>query len=319
MRILANDGLDPLAVEQLRAHGYQVDTTHYQGEGLLRRVAQVEVLVVRSATKVTAEVLRAGRGTLRLVIRAGIGIDNIDVEAAKQMGIEVLNTPGASTRSVAELALAHMLTLARGLHISNRQLPAQGSKIFTQLKRQLSTGMELQGKTLGIVGAGRIGRQLGSMALALGMEVLFHDPYVEEVILEVKVAHTTVEVKKRSVALEELLRCSDFVSLHVPALERPLITASQIAIMKDGAILINCARGGVIDEKAVYEALRVGKLGGVGLDVFEDEPHIAEWWLNEEKVSLTPHIGASTLEAQQRIGQEVVRLIVERMANTSHA
>lgn len=316
VRVLANDGLDSVAVERLRAHGCEVDTHHYEGEELLRRVAQVDVLVVRSATRVTAEVLRAGRGRLRMVIRAGVGTDNIDVEAARHMGIEVANTPGASTRSVAELALAHMLTLARGLHISNRQLTTHGGRVFRELKKRLSSGIELKGKTLGIVGAGRIGRELGSMALALGMEVVFSDPNVEEVVLAVRIADAEVEVKRRTVPLEELLRCSDFVSLHVPAMERPLITAREVAMMKDGAILINCARGGVIDEKAVYEALRSGKLGGVGLDVFEGEPDIAEWWLNEEGVSLTPHIGASTVEAQQRIGEEVVRLIVEKLVDT---
>lgn len=250
--------------------------------------------MVRSATKVRKPAIDAAQG-LKLIIRAGVGLDNIDADYAEAKGIKVLNTPKASTDSVAELALAHMFALARAL-VRATETMREG-----KWEKKAFHGIELQGKTLGVIGIGRIGQAVARRALCLGMRVLAYDKYVKESPLP----------GVRMVSLEELLRESDFVTLHIPPDPAgPVIGAREIALMKDGAFLINCARGGVVDEKALLEALNSGKLGGAGLDVFEEEPPKNMELLKHPKVTLTPHIGAQTHEAQARIGDEIVEILL---------
>ncbi|MBC7222527.1 D-2-hydroxyacid dehydrogenase [Candidatus Bipolaricaulota bacterium] len=296
MKVLVCDPIDERALARLREAGLEVTVKTGMNESeLAQELAKgYEAIVVRSATKVRKAAIDAAKG-LRLIIRAGVGLDNIDADYAKEKGIEVLNTPKASTDSVAELALAHMFALARSL-VRATETMREG-----KWEKKAFHGIELQGKTLGVIGIGRIGQAVAKRALCLGMKVLAYDKYVKESPLP----------GVRMVPLEELLRESDFVTLHIPPDPAgPVIGAREIALMKDGAFLINCARGGVVDERALLEALNSGKLGGAGLDVFEEEPPKNMELLRHPKVTLTPHIGAQTHEAQARIGDEIVEILL---------
>lgn len=294
-RILASDGLQEKAIKNLIELGFEVENKHYDKEVLGEVLKDFDALVVRSATKVTKEVIEATKGgNLKLVVRAGVGIDNIDVAAAKEAGIEVRNTPNASSDSVAELALAHMFAVARFVGTSNHTM-RNG-----EWNKKKYEGVEISGKTLGIIGIGRIGRALANKATALGMTVVYNDMFGKQDDL----AYDFLE-------LNDLLKVSDFISLHVPYDKNSgaLIGQDQLNIMKDGSYIINCARGKVVDEAALLEALNSGKIAGAGIDVFEVEPNTNETLVNHPRVSCTPHIGASTLEAQDRIGDEVVSVI----------
>lgn len=294
IKILASDGMEAAAIAKLRDLGYQVDVQFYAPDELSEQLKNYDVLVVRSATKVRQPQIdaAAAAGRLKLVIRGGVGVDNIDVAYAEEHGIKVRNTPAASSRSVAELALAHMFALARYLHIANHTM-RQG-----EWNKKQYEGVELGGKTLGIIGYGRIGRTLAQLAQAIGMRVIAADPFV-----------TAPEI----VPLAELLPQADFVSLHVPAAkgEPPLINAATLAQMKDGAYLVNTSRGALVDEAALLDALQSGKLAGAALDVYADEPTKNTALCSDPRVSLTPHIGGSTQEAQARIGDEIVAHILE--------
>ena len=294
-KILISDGLQEKALSKLVSLGFEVIDRHYNKEELGEALKDYDALVIRSATKVTREVLEAAKGgRLKLIIRAGVGIDNIDLVAANECGVAVRNTPNSSSDSVAELALAHMFAVARFIGISN----------FTmrngEWNKKKYECIELSGKTLGIVGMGRIGRSLANKATALGMKVIYSDAFG-------KIDGVDYEF----LDLEDLLKESDFISLHVPydKTKGSLIGKEELAIMKDGSYLINCARGKVVDEEALLEALDSGKIAGAGIDVFEVEPTTNEALVNHPKVSCTPHIGASTIEAQERIGDEVVSVI----------
>ena len=294
-RILASDGLQEKAINNLIELGFEVENKHYDKEVLGEVLKDFDALVVRSATKVTKEVIEATKGgKLKLVVRAGVGIDNIDVATAKEAGIEVRNTPNASSDSVAELALAHMFAVARFVGASNYTM-RNG-----EWNKKKYEGVEIGGKTLGIIGMGRIGRALANKATALGMTVVYNDMFGKQDDL----AYDFLE-------FNDLLKVSDFISLHVPYDKNvgALIGKEQLNIMKDGAYIINCARGKVVDEAALLEALNSGKIAGAGIDVFEIEPNTNEILVNHPRVSCTPHIGASTLEAQDRIGDEVVSVI----------
>jgi len=296
MKVLICDPVDEKAIARLREAGLEVTVKTGMSEAeLAQELAKgYDAIVVRSATKVRKPAIDAAKG-LRLIIRAGVGLDNIDADYAKQKGIEVLNTPKASTDSVAELTLAHMFALARSL-VRATETMREG-----KWEKKAFHGIELQGKTLGVIGIGRIGQAVAKRALCLGMKVLAYDKYVKESSLP----------GVKMVSLEELLRESDFVTLHIPPDPTgPVIGAREIAMMKDGAFLINCARGGVVDEKALLEALNSGKLAGAGLDVFEEEPPKNMELLRHPKVTLTPHIGAQTHEAQARIGDEIVEILL---------
>ena len=297
MRILASDGMEKNAVAALRDQAQEVVEQFYAPEELAEQVKNFDVLVVRSATKVRTPIIDAAleTGRLKLIIRGGVGIDNIDHEYAESKGIKVMNTPRASSNAVAELAMAHMLSCARFVSIAGHTM-REG-----KWEKKIYNGIEVHGKTLGIVGYGRIGQSLGRMAIAMGMEVVaydvFHVPGIENEHMHY-------------VELDELFAVSDFISLHVPSLEgQPLVNAETIAKMKDGVIIVNTSRGTNIDEAALLEALNSGKVRAAGLDVWSSEPATDNPLLSHPHVSCTPHIGAATAEAQGRIGAEIVDII----------
>ena len=310
VKILANDGIHPDGRLLLEEADYIVDEDKIPQEVLAERIADYDVLIVRSATKVNKAVIDGGKN-LKVIARGGVGLDNIDLEYAQSKGIQVFNTPMASSRAVAELAAGHMFALSRMLHRSNRELPTGGD--FKKLKKAYETGFQIKGKTLGIVGFGRIGQELAKIALGVGMSVRAHDPYVQEA--EIGIQLNDFEdlkfcVKIRTESLDKILRESDFISFHIPGSGKATITADELAKMKNGVFLINTARGGVIDEEALLAALDSGKVAGVGLDVFENEPTPRETLLKNPNVSCTPHIGASTVEAQSYIGMELADKIL---------
>lgn len=297
MRILATDGMDKSAVAQLREMGHEVVDQFYAPEELAEQVKEFDVLVVRSATKVRKPVIDAAKegGRLKMIIRGGVGLDNIDVDYAQANGITVKNTPRASSNTVAELALAHMFSVARFISIAGHTMRED------EWEKKQYKGIELAGRTLGVIGYGRIGQALGSKAQALGMKVLAYDIY--------KVPGLENENMKY-VELDELLANADFISVHTPSLDgKPLINAETIAKMKDGAVLINTSRGNNVDEQALLDALESGKLRGAGLDVYAQEPAKNHALYCHPHVSCTPHIGAQTAEAQKRVGSEIVDII----------
>lgn len=294
-KILICDKMDAESLAEIQSRWGADVKIGQTPEELAANIAPYEAVVVRSATKVLAPAIEAGKN-LKAIIRGGVGVDNIDVAKAKELGIPVRNTPGANSAAVAELALAHMFALARNLHKSNVTM-REGQ----WLKKEY-TGIELDGKTLGIVGIGRIGQILAKKAHALGMKV---------VACDVAVAKSPLDFVAM-LSFDELLAKSDLISLNVPKQkEGYLIGENEIAKMKDGAFLINCARGGVVDEKALLAALKSGKLAGAGIDVFEAEPTNNLELVKCEKVSVTPHLGASSAEAQARVGGEVISILAE--------
>ena len=310
VKILANDGIHPDGRLLLEEADYIVDEDKIPQEELADRIADYDVLIVRSATKVTKAVIDGGKN-LKVIARGGVGLDNIDLEYAQSKGIQVFNTPMASSRAVAELATGHMFALSRMLNRSNRELPAGGD--FKKLKKAYETGFQIKGKTLGIVGFGRIGQELAKIALGIGMSVRAHDPYVQEAEIGIQLndfPELKFGVRVRTESLDKVLRESDFISFHIPGSGKAAITADELAKMKKGVFLINTARGGVIDEEALLAALESGKVAGVGLDVYENEPTPREALLKHPNVSCTPHIGASTVEAQSYIGMELADKIL---------
>ena len=311
IKILANDGIDPIGKDLLEKAGFQVDTQTIPQEQLADALKNYDAITVRSATKVRKELIDACPN-LKLIGRGGVGMDNIDVEYAKSKGLAVVNTPAASSLSVAELVFAHLFTGIRFLYDANRKMPISGASQFNDLKKAYAKGIELRGKTIGIIGFGRIGRETAKIALGLGMEVLAFDLFEVPATLTLALSgNIMVDVPVKSVTLPELISQSDFISLHVPFADKPVIGAAEFAQMKNGAALVNCSRGGTVDEQALLAALDSGKLTFAGLDVFENEPTPLEALLKHPKVSLTPHIGASTNEAQERIGTELANLIIE--------
>lgn len=310
IKILANDGIHPDGTLLLEEASYQVTLEKIPQDELAQRIGEFDVLIVRSATKVDRAVIDAGK-KLKVIARGGVGLDNIDVEYAKSKGIEVYNTPKASSRAVAELMFAHLFALARMLQLSNRELAAGGE--FKKLKKAYASGFQLQGKTLGIVGFGRIGQEVAKMALGLGMEVRAHDPLVAEKEIGIQLYRyddLKFNVKVQTEPFERVIRESDFITFHLPGANAPIVGPAELEKMRDGVILINTARGGVIDETALLEALESGKVGGAGLDVFENEPTPKEALLRHPKVSCSPHIGGSTIEAQSYIGMELADKII---------
>ncbi len=308
IKILANDGIEAEAKSMLETAGFHVETVKVAQADLIKELPKYEVITVRSATQVRKELIDACPN-LKVIARGGVGVDNIDVDYAKSKGINVITTPAASSRSVAELALAHILSLSRFVHNANRDM-ATGD--FKKLKNNYATGIELKGKTIGIIGFGRIGQELAKLAMGIGMKVVYSDPILPEAQLEMDV-YTTHEVKLsvklHASSFDDILTHSDFISVHTPALKKPLIGAEELAKMKQGAIIINCARGGVIDEAALLDALNSGQIGGAGLDAFMNEPTPLPALLNHARISVSPHIGASTNEAQKNIGKELAEKI----------
>lgn len=297
VRILVTDGIEASAREKLFSEGFEVVEQFYAPDDLGAALQEFDILVVRSATRVNRLVIdqAAAKKRLKLIIRAGVGLDNIDVSYAREKGIQVANTPQASSVSVAELTIAHILAVARFLNISNVSM-REG-----KWEKKKYQGIELRGKTLGLIGFGRIAREVAPRAEAFGMRVIYND------------IHPLQDTNYEWADFDELLKQADFVSLHCPYNQEcgPLITEKELAIMKPGAYLINCARGSLVSESALLEALNKGTLAGAGLDVFEKEPCTNQVLLNHPRVSITPHIGASTKEAQQQAGKEVANIIRE--------
>lgn len=313
IKILANDGIHEDGLSLLEEAGYQVDTKKIPQEELPRAVAPYDVIIVRSATKVTREVIDACPN-LKIIARGGVGLDNIDVEYAQSKGITVMNTPASSSQAVAELTFAHMFTLARHLHHANRAMPVKGQTDFKSLKNTYSDGVQLRGRTLGILGVGRIGREVARIGVALGMHIMPVDVVIDEVEIDINVFNSedvSLLVRVQTCEMEEMLAKSDFITMHVPfSGGRALVGPEEIAKMKNGVFLINAARGGAIDEQALIDGLNSGKIAGAGLDVFDDEPLPRKDLLEHPKISLSPHIGASTLEAQALIGLELADRIL---------
>ena len=312
MKVLANDGLDQSGIDGLQKAGFEVITTKVPQEELINYINenQVRTLLVRSATKVRKDIIDACP-SLKIIGRGGVGMDNIDVEYAREKGINVINTPAASSASVAELVFAHLFSGCRFLTDSNRKMPVEGDSKFAELKKAYTKGVELRGKTIGIIGFGRIGQEVAKMALGLGMRVLAVDNFAEKVNLKVEFFNgQSVDFEIKTQSKEEVLKEADFVTLHVPAQKEFVIGQKEFDLMKNGAALVNCARGGVVDEEALLKALDGGKLAFAGLDVFINEPTPAKSILSHPKISLTPHTGASTNEAQDRIGISLEEQII---------
>jgi D-3-phosphoglycerate dehydrogenase len=312
MKILANDGISANGVEELEAAGFEVSTVTVAQEQLENYINKegIVALLVRSATKVRKDLIDACP-SLKIIGRGGVGMDNIDVEYAREKGLHVINTPAASSESVAELVFAHLFSGVRFLYDSNRNMPLDGDSKFKVLKKAYAKGTELRGKTLGVIGFGRIGQATAKIGLGLGMKVIAHDPFMQKATVTVpffdgQSVTFNIDIESKETVLKE----ADFLSLHVPAQKEFVIGAAEIELMKEGAGLVNAARGGVVDEVAMVEALKSGKLGFAGIDTFENEPTPAVQVLMTPNVSLTPHIGAATTQAQKRIGSELATQII---------
>jgi D-3-phosphoglycerate dehydrogenase / 2-oxoglutarate reductase len=305
MKILVTDGITSEGAKILVDAGHQVDKVKLTPEELLKKIGEYDCIIVRSATKVTKEVIEVGKN-LKVIARGGVGLDNIDVPVAESKGIKVLNTPAASTVSVAELALAHMLAVSRFLNVSTGEM-RQGK----WPKKEYGEGIELYKKNLGILGLGNIGKEVARRGLAFGMHVLAYDP-----------PFTPMDFFVEITTKEKVLANSDFITLHLPynKKEGPIIGKKEFDMMKKGVVIVNCARGGVVDEAALLEALNSGKVAGAGLDVFMNEPptEAQKALINHPRVSVTPHIGGSTVEAQDRVGAEIAQKVVKAFSAQEH-
>jgi D-3-phosphoglycerate dehydrogenase len=310
IKILANDGIEAIGKEMLEKAGFEVDTNKIPQEELATKLQNYAAICVRSATTVRKELIDSCPN-LRAIARGGVGMDNIDVEYAKSRGIAVINTPAASSRSVAELAMAHLFGLVRFLHDSNRQMPQNGYSQFNDLKKAYAKGVELEEKTIGIVGIGRIGQEMASLALGAGMKVLAVDPFYNEVEIAVGPKSLGYRHTLNTVSLDQMLASADIISLHIPSVSAPILDKAAFGKMKKGMIILNASRGGTIDESALLDGLEDGTVSCAGLDVFENEPKPLTALLTHPKISLSPHIGASTIEAQNKIGIELAQKLIE--------
>ncbi len=312
MKVLANDGISQSGIDALEKGGFEVITTTVAQEQLENYINEndISVLLVRSATTVRKNLIDACP-SIKVIGRGGVGMDNIDVEYAREKGLSVINTPAASSHSVAELVFGHLYGLARFLHNANRDMPLEGDKNFKALKKAYAKGTELKGKTLGVIGFGRIGQATAKVAIGAGMKVIAFDPFLEKTNLELDFFDgQKLNFEIETISKEEVLKQADFLTLHVPAQDGYVIGKSELEIMKDGAILVNAARGGVVDEVALVEAITSGKIARAALDVFEKEPKPEIQLLMNPALSLTPHTGAATNEAQDRIGTELAAQII---------
>ncbi|MCD2258991.1 D-2-hydroxyacid dehydrogenase [Psychroserpens luteolus] len=312
MKVLANDGVSQSGITALENAGFEVLTTTVAQEQLINYINEndIDVLLVRSATKVRKDLIDAC-ANLKIIGRGGVGMDNIDVEYARGKGKHVINTPAASSQSVAELVFAHLFGGVRFLHDSNRNMPLDGDTKFKALKKNYAKGVELRGKTLGIIGFGRIGREVAKIALGIGMKVIASDKFVGKANVKVEFYNGQfINVEIETEPMKDVLQHADFITLHVPAQKEYVIGDKQFNLMKDGVGIVNAARGGVIDEVALVKAIESGKVAFAGLDTFEEEPTPAVQVLMNGRISLTPHIGAATNEAQDRIGTELADQII---------
>ncbi|WP_208645649.1 D-2-hydroxyacid dehydrogenase [Mucilaginibacter endophyticus] len=310
IKILANDGIDPIGKKMLEDAGFFVDTNNIPQDELPEKLKNYDAITVRSATKVRKALIDA-TPNLKLIGRGGVGVDNIDVDYAKEKGIGVYNTPASSSLSVAELVFASLFGAVRFLPDSNRKMPVEGGTKFNDLKKAYAKGIELRGKTLGIVGFGRIGREVAKIAIGVGMDVLAYDLFDFNPELDIVLGGgTTVKVSVKKSTLDEIIGTADFITLHTPFIDKALFGAEELAKTKKGVGLVNISRGGLIDELALVDALNSGQVSFAALDVFDNEPTPRTEILTHPKISLTPHIGAATNEAQERIGVELASLII---------
>lgn len=312
MKVLVNDGIEEIGRIIMENAGIQVDLHSVPQDKLPEILPRYDGICVRSNTKVRKELIDACPN-LKVIGRGGVGLDNIDVEYAKSKGIIVVNTPAASSRSVAELVLAHALSLSRFLHRAHYEMPHSGKSHFSDLKKQYSKGLEMTGKTMGILGLGRIGQELASLALGIGMKVVAFDPFVPEAKIMVGDSSLGFSCVVKTIFLDEVLATSDFISLHIPGLDKPVLDENAFSKMKKGVIILNASRGESIDEKALLHFMENGHVAMAGLDVFMGEPHPDEKLLIHPFISATPHIGASTIEAQNKIGAELGERIVQAL------
>ena len=312
MNILANDGISESGKNKLEEYGFNVDLTTVAQDQLINYINEnsISTLLVRSATQVRKDIID-NCPSLKIIGRGGVGMDNIDVAYGREKGLFIFNTTASSSQSVAELVFAHLFGLTRFVYDANRKMPNANGSEFKTLKKAYGKGIELRGKTLGLIGLGRIGQATAKYALGLGMKVIASDPYVPQDFLKMEIGGEDLKLVMDTVPMEDVFRKSDFISLHVPkqADGSAVINKAEIEKMKDGVMLINLSRGGVIDEDALIEALNSGKVAAAALDVFENEPTPRKDLLNHPKISLTPHIGAATEEAQDRIGEEIAEII----------
>jgi len=317
MKILANDGISQSGIDALEAAGFEVNTTTVAQEQLINYIndKDISVLLVRSATTARKDLIDACPN-LKIIGRGGVGMDNIDVDYAKQKGLHVINTPAASSQSVAELVFAHLYGGVRFLHDANRNMPLDGDTQFKKLKKNYAKGVELRGKTLGVIGFGRIGQEVAKIGLGVGMKVIAADKFIEAADVNVDFFDgQSIKFNIKTQPMEEVLKQSDFVTLHVPAQKDYVIGKPEFDLMKEGSAIINAARGGVVNEVELVTALESGKLAFAGLDTFQNEPTPAVQLLMNGRISLTPHIGAATNEAQDRIGTELATQIKSILLN----
>ena len=313
MKVLANDGISKSGADKLVKNGFDIITVSVEQGQLINYINKndVVVLLVRSATKVRKDIIDSCP-SLKIIGRGGVGMDNIDVEYAREKGLKVINTPAASSLSVAELVIAHLYSCVRFLHISNRNMPLEGDTNFKSLKKAFAKGIELRGKTLGIIGFGRIGQEVAKIAIGIGMHVIYYDLHNDKVNIELMFFdNKKIDFNLEKSSFKDVLSKSDFITLHVPAQKEYVIGEKEFDLMKTGAGVINASRGGVIDEVALNKNIDEGKISFAALDTFENEPKPEITLLMNPKISLTPHIGAATNEAQDRIGVELADQITE--------
>tara|TARA_B100000035_G_scaffold6926_1_gene6072 strand:+ start:987 stop:1937 length:951 start_codon:yes stop_codon:yes gene_type:complete len=307
MKILANDGISDSGKEKLEEYGFDVDLTKVSQEQLVSYINENEIstILVRSATQVRADIID-NCPSIKIIGRGGVGMDNIDVEYAKSKGINVINTPAASSKSVAELVFSHLFGCVRFLHESNRSMPLEGDTKFKELKKSYAGGTELSGKTLGIIGFGRIGQEVAKIAIGVGMNVIFYDKFNDQANIKLDFFDgQNLSFKLKSSTFDELLNNSDYITVHIPASKEYIIDSDQFAKMKNGVGLLNLSRGGIINEEELIKNIESGKISFAGIDTFEGEPNPSMKILMNSNISLTPHIGAATGEAQDRIGVEL--------------
>ena len=313
MKVLANDGISKSGIDHLESNGFTVITNKVEQENLVEYInnESVEVILVRSATQVRKDIID-NCPSVKIIGRGGVGMDNIDVAYAKEKGLLVINTPAASSQSVAELVMAHLFNISRFVYDSNREMPNNGHDNFKVLKKKYAKGIELRGKTIGIIGFGRIGQYTAKYALGAGMKVVAFDPFIESANLDLEIANQSLSININTQSLDDLLSNSDYISLHVPMPSdgKAVLSANEFNKMKDGVRIVNAARGGVINEDDLIAAINSNKVAAAALDVFVGEPSPREDLLSNEKISLTPHIGAATNEAQDRIGVELADKII---------
>ena len=307
MKILANDGISESGKNKLEEYGFEVDLTTVSQEQLVSYINENEIstILVRSATQVRADIID-NCPSIKIIARGGVGMDNIDVEYAKSKGVNVINTPAASSKSVAELVFSHLFGCVRFLHESNRSMPLEGDTKFKELKKSYAGGTELSEKTLGIIGFGRIGQEVAKIAIGVGMKVIFYDKFNEKADIRLDFFDgQNLSFKLKSSTFDELLNNSDYITVHIPASKEYIIDSDQFAKMKNGVGILNLSRGGIINEEELIKNIESGKISFAGIDTFEGEPNPSMKILMNSNVSLTPHIGAATSEAQDRIGVEL--------------